>query len=231
MLPRKSFWFGILNCMIEAVIFDMDGLLIDSEPLWKEGEILEFNKVGVPLTLEMTPQTTGLRTDEVVEYWYKRHPWSSPSQEEVARKIDSTVIELIRTKGKAKEGVNEVIALCKEAGLPIAIASSSSKVLIRAVLERIGIADKIDIIHSAHDEEYGKPHPAVYISTAKELGIHANHCLAFEDSANGILAAKAAKMKCIAIPEPIERNDKRFGIADIILHSLHDFTPEMLKDW
>src|SRR5215475_6685577 len=124
----------------------MDGLLIDSEPLWKEAEVLEFTKVGVPLTLEMTSQTTGLRTDEVVEYWYKRFPWDTPSQEDVAYKIDSVVIELIKTKGAAKPGVNEAINICEEAGLPIAIASSSSKVLIEAVLERIGIADKIDII-------------------------------------------------------------------------------------
>jgi len=217
--------------MIEAVIFDMDGLLIDSEPLWKEGEIEVFNRVGVPLTLEMTDQTTGLRTDEVVEYWHKRYPWESPSQHEIAKQVDETVIELIRERGVAKAGVNEAVAVCEAAGLPIAIASSSSMRIIQTVLGKIGIADKIRIINSAHDEEYGKPHPAVYISTASELGIHPNHCLAFEDSANGVLAAKAAKMKCIAIPEPEMRNDKRFGIADIILHSLHDFTPEMLKDW
>jgi len=215
--------------MIEAVIFDMDGLLIDSEPLWQEAEMAVFNKVGVPLTLEMTTQTTGLRTDEVVEYWHKKHPWDSPSQEEVSTLVDSTVIELIRSKGLAKDGVNEAISVC--AGLPIAIASSSSQLLIRTVLEKLGIADKIKVVHSAHDEAYGKPHPAVYISTAEELGVHPNHCLAFEDSANGVLAAKAAKMRCIAIPEPEMRNDKRFGIADIVLHSLHDFTPEMLKGW
>ena len=217
--------------MIEAVIFDMDGLLIDSEPIWQEAEIAVFNKFGVPLTLEMTSQTMGLRTDEVVEYWHKRYPWDSPSQKEVSDLVDRTVIELIQEKGTAKEGVNEAIAVCEAAGLPIAIASSSPTLLIDTVLNKLGIAEKIQIVHSAHDEEYGKPHPAVYISTAKDLGVHPNHCLAFEDSANGVLAAKAAKMKCIAIPEPEAKNDKRFGIADIILHSLHDFNSQMLTDW
>lgn len=217
--------------MIEAVIFDMDGLLIDSEPLWQEAEVDVFNKVGVPLTVEMTPQTMGLRTDEVVSYWHKRHPWDTPSQQEVSQQIDETVIELIRQKGVAKEGVQEAVSLCKEAGLPVAIASSSPMLLITTVLEKLGIADQIDAVHSAHDEAYGKPHPAVYISTAETLGIQPAHCLAFEDSANGVLSAKAAKMKCIAIPEPDSRNDKRFGIADILLHSLVDFTPEMLKNW
>jgi HAD superfamily hydrolase (TIGR01509 family) len=217
--------------MIEAIIFDMDGLLIDSEPMWQEAEVAVFNNIGVPLTIDMTPQTMGLRTDEVVEYWHKRFPWDSPSLQEVSTLIDTTVIELIKHKGVAKEGVREAIVICEAAGLPIAIASSSPHLLISTVLDKLGIADKMKVVHSAHDESYGKPHPAVYISTANELGIHPNHCLTFEDSANGVLSAKAAKMKCIAIPEPEMRNDKRFGIADIILHSLKDFTPDMIRDW
>lgn len=217
--------------MIEAVIFDMDGLLIDSEPLWQEAEVLTFNKVGVPLTVEMTPQTMGLRTDEVVEYWHKRYPWDTPSQQTVSKQIDETVIELIRQKGVAKEGAQEAVSICEAAGLPVAIASSSPMLLITTVLEKLGVADKVKAVHSAHDETYGKPHPAVYISTAELLGVQPAHCLAFEDSANGVLSAKAAKMKCIAIPEPELRNDKRLGIADMILHSLLDFTPEMPKNW
>jgi len=217
--------------MIEAVIFDMDGLLIDSEPLWQEAEIKVFSTVGVPLTMDMTTQTTGLRTDEVVGYWHKRYPWEAPTQQEVSKQIDETVIALIREKGMPMPGVNEAFSICEKAHLPIAIASSSPMLLISTVLEKFGLSDKVKIIHSAHDEAYGKPHPAVYISTADELGVHPDHCLTFEDSANGVLAAKAAKMKCIAIPEPALRGDKRFGIADMILHSLHDFNSEMLNNW
>jgi sugar-phosphatase len=209
----------------------MDGLLIDSEPIWQEAEVEVFNKVGVPLTLEMTPQTMGLRTDEVVSYWHKRHPWETPTQQEVSQEIDKRVIELIQEKGVAKDGVNEAVAVCEAAGLPIAVASSSPMLLIQTVLEKLGINDQIQAVHSAHDEEYGKPHPAVYIRTAETLGVEPAHCLALEDSANGVLSAKAAKMRCVAIPEPESRNDKRFGIADIVLHSLLDFTPEMLKNW
>jgi len=216
--------------MIEAIIFDMDGLLIDSEPIWQEAEMLVLSKVGVPLTVEMTAQTMGLRTDEVVEYWYRRYPWESPSQQVICAEIDAKVVELVEEKGVAKEGVDEAIGVCVSAGLPIAIASSSSKLLIETVVEKLGIKDKISVIHSAHDEPYGKPHPAVYISTAQDLGAHPNHCLAFEDSTNGVLSAKAAKMKCIAIPAPEAREDKRFGIADVILDSLKDFSPQMLDN-
>ncbi|OGL30527.1 hypothetical protein A3F37_01495 [Candidatus Saccharibacteria bacterium RIFCSPHIGHO2_12_FULL_41_12] len=217
--------------MIKAVIFDMDGLLIDSEPLWEEAEILIFNRVGVPLTSQMTTQTVGMRVDEVVGHWHKRYPWQKPSRQEICQQIDDMTIKLIRDKGTAKAGYQEAITICEAAGLPIAIVSSSSMLLINTVLEKLDITDKINVIHSAHDEALGKPDPSVYISTSKELGVHPNHCLAFEDSVNGVLAAKAAKMKCIAIPEPKMINNKRFAAADIILHSLHDFTPQMLKDF
>ena len=217
--------------MIEAVIFDMDGLLIDSEPLWQEAEIEVYGQVGVPLTVEMTSQTIGLRTDEVTKHWHKRFPWKSPSQSEISRILDETVIKRIIEKGQAKDGVDEAIKVCESLGLPMAIASSSPMKLIEAVIAKLGIADKIQTMHSAHNEEYGKPHPAVYLKTANELGVHPEHCLAFEDSANGVISAKAAKMKCIAIPEANARDDKRFGIADIVIHSLLDFAPHMLKDW
>lgn len=225
-------FFVCYTClMIEAVIFDMDGLLVDSEPLWQEAEIEVLKKVGVPLTAEMTKQTMGLRTDEVISYWHRKYPWDTPSQQAVSQELDEIVIELIKAKGKPKEGVNEAIAICESLNLPIAIASSSPNPLIQAVTEKLRIQDKIHAFYSAHDEEYGKPHPAVYIRTAKELGVHPEHCLAFEDSANGVLSAKSAKMKCITIPEENMREDKRFGIADIILPSLLDFSPHMLEDW
>lgn len=217
--------------MIKAVIFDMDGLLIDSEPLWQKAEIDVFGKVGVPITESMTVQTMGLRVDEVVDYWHKTYSWKKPSKQEVAKQIDSMVLKLVESEGKPMTGAIKAIDICISAGLPVAIASSSSTQLISAVVNKLGIADKIKVINSAHDEEYGKPHPAVYINTATMLGVHPDHCLTFEDSINGVLSAKSAKMKCIAIPGEEIRDDKRFSIADMVLYSLLDFSPQMLKDW
>lgn len=217
--------------MIQAVIFDMDGLLIDSEPLWKEAEIREFGKVGVPLTVALTDQTMGLRTDEVVEYWHGRYPWEGVSKTEVAERVDRAVAELIQQKGQPKAGVSEAVAVCKVLNLKMAIASSSSPILIETVIDRLGLKQQMQVVHSAHAEPYGKPHPAVYITAAEKLGVAPENCLALEDSANGVLSAKAAKMRCVAIPEPEARTDKRFGIADVIIDSLNDFTPELIKDW
>lgn len=216
--------------MIKAVILDMDGLLIDSEPLWEEAELIVFSKLDVPLVAEMTKQTMGLRVDEVVQYWFIRYPWKDITQKEVEAQIVNKVIELVIEKGTSRKGVNEFIAIFKRKGLPLAIASSSNTDIINAAIGKLGISKDIDIIHSAEHEPYGKPHPAVYITAAEKLGIHPQYCLAFEDSPNGVLAAKAARMKCVAVPDEKLKKDKRFCIADKVVNSLLEFTEENLND-
>lgn len=217
--------------MIKAIIFDMDGLLIDSEPLWEEAEIKSFAKVGLSLTPEMTKQTMGLRVDEIVEHWYTQYPWNNPSREEVEAMIVKNVVDLVKAKGKALKGVDEIIKLFTEQNIPMGIASSSKTDIINAVVEKLSIANHLKVISSAEHEPYGKPHPGVYITAAKSLGVLPQECLAFEDSPNGVLSAKAAKMKCIAIPDYKIKNDKRFSIADQIINSLLDFDLKMLKDF
>lgn len=216
--------------MVKAVILDMDGLLIDSEPLWEEAELIVFSKLDVPLVAEMTKQTMGLRVDEVVQYWFTRYPWKDITQKEVEAQIVNKVIELVIKKGNSRKGVNEFIAIFKRKGLPLAIASSSNTDIINAVIGKLGISKDIDIIHSAEHEPYGKPHPAVYITAAEKLGILPQYCLAFEDSPNGVLAAKAARMKCVAVPDEKLKKDKRFYIADKVINSLLEFTEEDLND-
>lgn len=214
--------------MIKAVIFDMDGLLIDSEPLWANAETLALNSVGVPLTPKMRLLNSGLRTDEVVSYWHKRFPWTQPSQHAVGQQIDELVLKLIMQKGVPKPGVEHAISICENAGLVISVASSSPTIMIEAVLKKLGVSDRIKIIHSAEFETHGKPHPAVYLSTAAKLGVQPDECIAFEDSINGVLSAKSAKVHCIAVPEPKLRTDPRYGIADLVIGSLEDLTPDML---
>lgn len=214
--------------MIQAVIFDMDGLLIDSEPVWVEAEILVFSKVGVPLTPEMTKQTMGLRSDEVIKYWHTRFPWSGPSQKSVDDELISMMVKLLSVKDITRPGVQDIIAIFEKHNLPMAIASSSPRKLLNAAVKRLAIENKLQSIHSAEHEPYGKPHPGVYITAAKKLDINPEFCLAFEDSPNGVLAAKAAKMKCVAVPDENHKNSDIFKIADIVLDSLADFTPAML---
>jgi beta-phosphoglucomutase-like phosphatase (HAD superfamily) len=214
--------------VIEAVIFDMDGLLIDSEPLWEAAEMRIFPALGVPLTPELKQQTTGLRSNEIVAHWYARYPWTTPAPALVAGMIVEGVAALVRERGTAKDGAHSVLRLCAGQHLPLAIASSSAMVIIDAVLEKLAIRPYFQLLHSAENETYGKPHPAVYISTAQGLGVAPERCLAFEDSPNGVLAAKAAKMLCVAVPHPPLRQDRTFHIADAVVDSLADVDLAML---
>ncbi len=206
--------------MLQAIIFDMDGLLIDSEPFWQQAEIEIFADVGLNLTSELCQQTMGLRIDEVVNYWYQRHPWGNISQTEIADRIVQRVVELIETKGTTRKGVYPLFEFLEKINLPLALASSSAYVLIEAVIKRLDLSDQFRVIHSATAEDYGKPHPAVYLTTAEKLGVSATNCLGLEDSLNGVLAAKAARMICYAIPESYPKSDLRFIIADQIFPSL-----------
>ncbi len=209
--------------MIKAVILDMDGLLIDSEPLWQEASKKVFAEVGVFLDSEQMSQTMGLRIDEVVGHWFKRFPWKKRSKKQVEEDIVNEVIQRVKQKGKEKEGVREIISFFSQKHIPMAVASSSPKRLIEPVLQKLGILDRLEFYYSAENEEFGKPHPGVYLTTSKKLGVKPAECLAFEDSPNGVTAAKAAGMKCVAIPDQSVRGDERFKKADLSLPSLKNF--------
>lgn len=215
--------------MLGAVIFDMDGLLIDSEPLWHRAEQRVFAPLGLALTTEMCLRTTGVRIDAVVRYWYRRHPWKGRSLEQVADDIVAEVHQLALTEGQALPGVRETLELLRATGLPLALASSSPLSLIEAVVDKLNIAEYFSLLCSAADENHGKPHPAVYLRTARQLGVAPQACLAFEDSFPGVIAAKAADMRVVAVPGQLQFAEPRFAAADLKLASLRDFTPEVLE--
>jgi mannitol-1-/sugar-/sorbitol-6-/2-deoxyglucose-6-phosphatase len=203
-----------------AAIFDMDGVLIDSEPLWCRAEVEVFNNLGVPLKESMCSQTMGLRTSEVVSYWYAQFPWTGANQSAVAERILSRVGELVATEGKPMPGAVEAVQLCRRMHLPLALATSSPIHLVYLVLKRLGLQDAFDVLTSAETEEFGKPHPAVYLTTARRLGVHPSKCVAVEDSLRGMMSAKMAGMRCIVVPAAEERENPQFAAADIMLDSL-----------
>ncbi len=214
--------------MIKAVIFDIDGVIIDSEPFWKEAEIKIFNSLGVPLTEQMCDSTTGMRLVDVTILWHEKYPWDLKKDplEKVNGDIVEALISLIKQKGELSKGVTELLDFFKAKDLPMAVASSSDQKIIDAVLDKLNIRKYFKVIHSAEFEEYGKPHPAIYLTTAKKLDVEPTECLAIEDSFNGVVAAVAARMKTAAYPEKTNFYNPKFAIADLKFRTLKDFTEE-----
>lgn len=205
-----------------AAIFDMDGLLVDSEPLWHEAEVEILGALGVPIARSDTRHTKGMFVREVTRYWHERFAWTGPSTDVVATEIVNRVIELVDERGTMLPGVAKAVDLCRDHGLALGVASSSEHRLISFVLERFGLAPLFAVAHSAEDEPYGKPHPAVFLTTAKRLGTAPDRCVVWEDAPAGVLAAKAARMTCVAVPAAEERGHPALGIADAVLGSLEE---------
>lgn len=213
-----------------AAIFDMDGLLIDSEPLWHQAELDIFSGLDLDLSRrhEM-PDTVGLRIDQVVRMWYETSPWSTPSQEEVTRLVINRALELVETTRPLLPGVEHALQLCQDKGLKIGLASASPLFMLERVLDMFGLRSYFSVLASAESLPYSKPHPQVYLNAADSLGVDPLNCVTLEDSFNGMIATKAARMRSIVVPAEEGRHDPRFALADVRLTSLEELTARHLR--
>jgi mannitol-1-/sugar-/sorbitol-6-/2-deoxyglucose-6-phosphatase len=214
--------------MIHACVFDMDGVLIDTEPVWRRVERGVFSRVGVELTEEQLRETWGMRIEEVVDHWYRQRPWDGIRPRAVQREIVREMVAHVQREGEPLPGALQAIEAVREAGLSVAIASSSSRELIDAVVDRLEIAHLIDGLCTADDEKLGKPDPAVYRSAARLLGVAPAECIAVEDSPSGLRSAKAAGMVCVVVlTESVERT--AIAEADAVIDSLLDMTSDLIR--
>ena len=216
----------------------MDGLLIDTEPVWRAAQAAVFAGIGIALRESDLLDSTGQPIEELIPIWRRRAPGDDPGAQltdagltdagltdagltdvEVADRIIDRVIAHVKAEGEPMPGVTAAIALFERCGLRLAIASSSPLRLIDAVCDRLGLA-RIEVRCSAMDEARGKPAPDVYLTAARRLGVAAARCLALEDSPNGIAAARSAGMRCVAVPDPLLTDDPRYREADLLLESL-----------
>ena len=214
---------------ITTAIFDMDGLLIDSEPLWYESALESMKRFGVHINQEEYYQTTGLRTKEFLQHWFSVFKIDHVNINETEVDITQRVIEKVGTSGVSMDGVSEAIALVQQMGLKIGLASSSPMALIEAVLEKIHLKDFFTASTSAEFLPFGKPHPQVFIDCANALQSKPIECICFEDSFNGLIAAKAARMKCILVPHPEQFSEDKWNIADLKLSSLLSLNQDSLQ--
>lgn len=215
--------------MIEAVIFDMDGLLIDSEPIWRRSHIDTLARYGVEITEDQIRAMAGKRADEIVQYWRSSYDLMHIPNDDLEAEIVRQVLDNVRQNGREMPGVSPLIELLEVRGIPMAVASSSAPATISTVLDKLAISNRMKHIHSAKNEEFGKPHPAVFLTTAQKLGVNPARCIVFEDSLSGVRAAKSAGMKCVAVPEEENRSKPEFQAeADLIIDSLKKIKWETL---
>ena len=209
--------------MIKAAIFDMDGLLINSEPFWQNAEMEIFKTVGVPLTREMCAQTVGLRIEDAVKYWHARYPWYDKSISHIAEEVVWGVIKQVRNEGTLMEGVNYILEFLQAKNIRMALASSSSYDIINTVVDVFNLRRYFEFVYSAEEEKLGKPHPGVYLTTAAKLECLPRECVAFEDSVTGLVSAKAAGIKAVAVPEPHEFYKTKYDFTELKIPSLLAF--------
>lgn len=182
---------------LKAVIFDMDGVLIDSEQFWTQAELDVFSSYGVQVTDDLAAQTKYMTTQEVTEFWYERFPWENFDSSELENKVVTRVIEMIQDQDCTMSGVQEFIKNLKNKEYKIGLATNAPLRVAHVVLEKLQVRDLFDTVHSSEFETQGKPHPAVYLTSAKNMGISPEHCIAIEDSQSGLKAAKEAGMQTV----------------------------------
>ncbi|PWT72030.1 MAG: hexitol phosphatase HxpB [Bacteroidetes bacterium] len=214
---------------LNTVIFDMDGLLIDSEPYWQEAGMETLQQFDAALTLQQYHRTTGLRTREWIEYWFDYFQIDRRFAKEAEATIVRKAIEKIGSRGEPMPGVDYIFSFFKEKKFRVGLATSSPVSLIEVVVDKLGIRSLIDEWASAELLIYSKPHPQVYIDCAARLEVNPLHCLCFEDSFNGMIAVKAARMKCVVIPAIDLFNESKWNAADLTLKRLLEFDENAFK--
>jgi len=210
-----------------AIIFDMDGLLVDSEPLWYDVEVEMIESKGYTYTDDIRESMVGLRVDEFSQIIFENYPKVADSPQRVAEMVTHGMLSIPREQIKPRPGAHEIVRYVAEQNIPCAIASSSATLIIEHFVEMLGWQDLIAQRYSAEFMKRGKPAPDIYLHTAEQLGIDPAKCLALEDSRAGTQAALAAGMTCYTVPDLSHSSASDFDdVNDNIYASLYDILDE-----
>ena len=214
--------------MIEAVVFDLDGVLLDSEQVWDEVREELVKERGGRWHEQAQTEMMGMSSIEWSRYMHDELDLPEPPEEisaEVVRRLDEVYRKRLPLIDGAREAIERLAARW-----PLGLASSSNREVIDLVLDLSGLARFFRVTVSSEEVPRGKPAPDVYLKAARGLGVLPARCAAVEDSHNGIRSAKAAGMRVIAIPnQHYPPGEEALALADVTLGSLAELTPSIVE--
>jgi beta-phosphoglucomutase family hydrolase len=213
--------------MKRAVIFDMDGVISDSEPLHASADVEVLSGIGIHVSEHEIEKFAGISSSIIFEKYLAQAKRPLGLASELVQK-KYAVLQRKSGEIRAVPGVVELIRLLKANGWALAVASASRKIFIRTVLDTLKVSDCFDVIASVEDVQRGKPAPDVFLKASELLGVPPARCIVIEDATAGVEAAKAAKMKCIGYAG--SSGGQRLDIADLIVSDFTTLESSMLLD-
>lgn len=209
---------------IEAIIFDVDGTLIDSMWIWTNIDELFLEKYHLEKPEGFHEGMEGMSYSETAQYFLDLFPSLPHTREELEQEWYDMAYEIYTTQMELKKGAYEFIKCMHEKGIKLGIATSNNRELAEGTLKNNKVFEYMGSIWTSCEAGAGKPNPAVYLNVAKDLGVAPKNCLVFEDVANGILAGKNAGMKVCAVDDPFSRPQeaKKRELADYYIHDYDD---------
>ncbi|HET7838787.1 MAG TPA: HAD family phosphatase [Rectinemataceae bacterium] len=205
---------------IRAAIFDLDGTLVDSEPLYAESDAAFLAEYGIVLDEATAASLVGIGTRDsflLLERLFPDSPLSALPLSERIRLKDLRYLAFAAGKEILFPASAALVAELSARGIPLALASGSSPLVVGTILAELGLAPSFRIVITAMEVARGKPEPDLFLETARRLGVEPASCLVFEDSVPGVLAAAAAGMPCVALPEPRSGRDPGFAGASLVI--------------
>lgn len=211
---------------LQAVLWDMDGTLVDSEKTWAEVQIRFLAELGVTWTEQDCLTLIGSDLRDAVEVWMARVPAGVITADELAEQMFGRVVDELRKEVSFQPGAVELLQALRKEDIPCALVSASYRVMIDAVLGHLP-PDPFDVIVAGDEVTHGKPHPEPYLTAARKLGVDPARCVVIEDSNTGTESGTAAGAYVVAVPQWVTIPD---APRRLVARSLEPLTPEALRD-
>jgi HAD superfamily hydrolase (TIGR01509 family) len=212
---------------IDAVLFDLDGTLVDSMWLWKDIDVEYLGRYGIPVPDNLQSEIEGMSFSETAAYFKERFKLKD-SIDTIKEEWNRMAWDKYRNEVPLKEGVKEFLEVLKQSNIKTGVATSNSRELVELVLKQRGIDVFFDTVRTSCEAKKGKPAPDIYLLAASDLNVEPERCLVFEDLVYGIMAGKNANMRVCSVADPYSESDviRKRELADYYIDTFHDVMKE-----